>query len=657
MVSKFLAFLLCLTTAGQAADWTLPAANQGAWLPGTDVGVVGGIDQYRVGGASARTNIINVTASPYNADNTGATACQTAIQAAIDAAASGDVVYFPAGTYKITASVYINHEDTGITLRGDGASTIFYGSGGTDLAMFDFVGGNAPAEDVQTVTGTKTKGTTALSVASSAAYGVGDLIALKVENEENNTRIQAGAPPTWSHSAFSQLRNMMVKVTAVSSGVVTVDPPLPWDCTNYAVTLYRSNTNWAIRKVGFEDMSVTFDAAAHPLYFIQTARCDECWFYNITAPEWKKNSSNGAIIHLSAAYRGEIRYCDFRTLAPASYTDDGAIEMVLASKCAIIDNILHGWDYAPYNSGNTYNNVIAYNYIGDSSLFPGHNGHNSLDLIEGNVCQFVHFDGYHGSNSHMTIYRNWITRGLLLKRFQYYMISAGNVMGRPGVEDASNSYGLPHIGNESYTGNANPFTGDFHADWGMTGTLTTKTTDANGVLTAVGGDWATAGGGDSAYVSMRWASGAKRRALITNIAGQVITFTEAPDGYGDALPASGTALSWVSIFGGYNELDGGVDYTLTRAENFLALSAGGGSLENATADVLPNSLAYTSKPAFFGALAWPPVEPNSPTYSVEIIPAGYRFVNDVAPDPDPAPSGPTITTGALSIGGTLSIGN
>ena len=45
----------------------------------------------------------DVTAPPYNADNTGTTETSAAIQKAIDdaAAAGGGVVYLPAGTYRV----------------------------------------------------------------------------------------------------------------------------------------------------------------------------------------------------------------------------------------------------------------------------------------------------------------------------------------------------------------------------------------------------------------------------------------------------------------------------------------------------------------------------------------------------------------------------
>ena len=47
---------------------------------------------------------------------------------------------------------------------------------------------------------------------------------------------------------------------------------------------------------------------------------------------------------------------------------------------------------------------------------------------------------------------------------------------------------------------------------------------------------------------------------------------------------------------------------------------------------IPNSLFLSSKPAWFGDLAWPPVDPMKPvTNDPTIIPAGYRFIHGVEP--------------------------
>lgn len=75
--------------------------------------------------------VIDVTATPYNADKTGVADATAAIQAAINAAglAGGGVVYLPAGTYRLTVSdeesqaLLLNQP--GVVLRGAGRGQTF----------------------------------------------------------------------------------------------------------------------------------------------------------------------------------------------------------------------------------------------------------------------------------------------------------------------------------------------------------------------------------------------------------------------------------------------------------------------------------------------------------------------------------------------------
>ena len=92
-------------------------------------------------------------------------------------------------------------------------------------------------------------------------------------------------------------------------------------------------------------------------------------------------------------------------------------------------------------------------------------------------------------------------------------------------------------------------------------------------------------------------------------------------------------VTGLSIAGVAPSPDPVVATSMLRAMNW---DSANGALVNGgsytIADV-PASLLYASKPAFFGSLPWPPVDPTNPTYasSGTNIPAGYRFVNGVDP--------------------------
>lgn len=638
------------------AVWTLPSENQGAWEPGVDVGVVGGIQQYITG----RTNLIDVTQSPYNADPTGATNCATAVRSAIVAASSGDVVYFPAGTYKFTSQVSIDANDSNITIRGAGTDQTFLYGSNADGRIFVFGAGDNPVgTNVQTVTGTKTKGTSQLTVSSSTGYSVGIPVRVFVEDETDNTRIIAGANPIINTSGYRDNRAMTCVVTAVSAGLITVDPPLLWDCTNVAVRIERGGLTTMVHKVGFEDFSFTFDPSAHTLIAITMTRGNECWIYNVSVPEWLKTGSNGSMVYMSYSYKCEIRHCT--GISDPSKSDDGFIQIAQSSCHLVEDNIVSGWDNGCYSSGQEYNAAYLYNYLdADTGFLAAHDPHNSINLYEGNVCGPIKEDGYFGSASNSTYYRNW-SRGVAnggntysatFKRFSREDVLAGNVWGTDGTVDGSVSYGQPNIGNASSTGTAEPTANDFWADWKMTGSLTTRTSDTAGVVTVSGGDFAATTGGSGRLMGLRWASftGFRGNMNLDSRVGLALTVS---GGSGDVLPAQGTNFDSVSVGpGGWQELDLDVEPSFTIDNNWVSSAVGTGSVENSIApDTFPDSMAYTAKPAYFESLAWPPVIPDAPVFDIEIIPAGYRFVHGV----DPPPPATGLTIGTLNIT-TLTIG-
>jgi hypothetical protein len=51
----------------------------------------------------------------------------------------------------------------------------------------------------------------------------------------------------------------------------------------------------------------------------------------------------------------------------------------------------------------------------------------------------------------------------------------------------------------------------------------------------------------------------------------------------------------------------------------------------AGAPTIDDSLIYTSKPAFFAHLKWPPIDKGNPNVAPDAIPAGYRYIHGVDP--------------------------
>lgn len=644
------------------ADYVLDSDLRGQWLLGTNCGVDGGIEQYRPGGASARTIEIDVTAAPYNADNTGATSARAAIQAAINAATTGRVVKLPAGRYLIDSPVTVPNAKNDITIRGDGAATVCYFTGTGTFAIYGSA--SAYGSGAQTLSGTMTQGTSVLTVPSAAAYGVGELATVIANNEEDNARIQAGAVPTWSQSGYRGIRRMCVRIAAKTASTLTIDPPLPWDLTHVGGRIERGGS-FRVERVGFEDFDCEFNLASHPPTAIDVSLAINCWVYNVNVALWQRNTSSGSMIIVDNSHKFQIQHCD--GTMEVGKSSDGFIQPSYVSCCAVVDCCFINWDVGLYSSGRTYHCVFAYNFAltsqagSQSSFNLSHGGADALNLCDGNVIGNVGIDGYHAHASHMVMLRNWFhgtnaaqtLRGyqVAYRRFTRRTLHLGNVFGKDGWNGPSISLGNPNIGNANNNGDtSNTGTGDFWADWKLTGTLTTRTSDSAGVVTASGGEWASTSGGSSRLVGLYWNGYASSRLQMTIAArtGNVLTLT---GGSGTVLPAEGTTFDLViPNTAGFQELDSAVAATLTSVHNYESSQTGTGAVTNPLSGgtTVPESLCYTSRPAWWPtSLAWPPITPNSPTFDYEILPAAYRYFNGVD-----APSGdleaPVITADPVS---------
>ncbi len=128
MGRKITIFFILAGALMQASSFgdIIPANRRIAWSRSI-VGVPGGIPN--------RTKIFaDVTQSPYRADKTGTSDASAKIQAAIEACPENQVVYLPAGTYRIDKPIDFRQKKK-ITLRGAGTSTLLvdHTSGGNAM--------------------------------------------------------------------------------------------------------------------------------------------------------------------------------------------------------------------------------------------------------------------------------------------------------------------------------------------------------------------------------------------------------------------------------------------------------------------------------------------------------------------------------------------
>jgi len=257
-------------------------------------------------------------------------------------------------------------------------------------------------------------------------------------------------------------------------------------------------------------------------------------------------------------------------------------------------------------------------------------------------------DGYYGSSSHGTVFRNRLTArpvietngfAVVLERFSRNYVFVGNLLAT-GAGDSVYSMGNPNLGNGSYYGTA-----DFNAGstWvhlkldGTTpfsGTLTTRTDDQTGTITLSGTGtvaelkypYSDAG---NANLNVYWSGGARINMRYVSDSGSSVTLGESPQGNtgGDVLPAVSTAMTiWAGALG-FQELDLGVEPSVTKLWNWNAIDNGiPMDEEPGVGQTFPDSIAYPSGPPSWWSGDWPAYDPDSPATRDEArIPANVRY--------------------------------
>lgn len=575
---KFFRFFLTTAVLSLPAVWLqaelIPASRLVDWTPGFSVGVTGGIP-------TNRNTLIDVTKSPYNADNTGTNNCTTAISNAIDAAAAfndGHVVYLPAGTYKMTGEILKTGRNN-FTIRGDGDTTVINASN-SGSALFwlgwttDWGGVSVTPADI---TSGLTAGSTVLTLSNVSGLTVGQQIRI---DELNDTATAALPIVVVGYTNKPRSRFQVARITNVNTRAsqITISRGLLWTLTRgLSPKATPMAYNMVATGIGIEDLKI--NAASSTSSFV-------IWLENLTQ-SWIKNvhivSSHQYGIYLLACSNAEVRHCFLDQL---SLSGSGASLMIVEQTADSLfeDNIYYkASTHMEFNFGCT-GNVFAYNFMEDTtiattigiSIDTNHGSHNSFNLYEGNISPKIESDGYYGSASEDTIFRNWFhgtspgadnQHPILLKRFTRNYNVVGNILGKSGQSYGSiYNLGYPNIGNDGYRGTASLVGGTPWPDW-------------------------------AAYLA-------------------------------------GTYTGGVS---GFQELDQDVQATLTLKGNWNSVDGRIPAGESLGSDTLPNSLYLTSKPAFFGSLTWPAFDPtNVGTPSYDQIPAGYRYVHGVD-----APGGPT----------------
>jgi len=431
------------------------------WIKDVTVGVRGGLP--------VRTNLIDASAAPYNANKTGTADATAAIQAAIAATPSNSVTYLPNGTYIIDGVISLNKN--GVTLRGesrDGVRLVKTNAVNGILGM----GGQAAAygDRIPVLTGFM-KGSTNVTLASASGGLAGDVVAITMLNPVHD------ALRVISVAGHERLIDQRVVITALSNGTnVTFSPPLVFDFTNqptmFSVGLSSLNPIFGSRhRMGVENLTISQSnrltgMKGSAINMLSAANAVDCWVTGVKV-EWINNYGFN-IADVAHFYYASNEVVDSQA-ATAESNHAGLLAAYTSG--GLFENNIFANRFFPaieYNSGFSGNALFA-NYFTNNALdVDCHNSHTLMNLWEANHLDNTFLtDGYFGSASHQVLWRNAIQSTFIpvgFKRWTTYMQVIGNVLGRAGSAYTAYAHdidgqgfqilelGRPNIGNSSFIG-------------------------------------------------------------------------------------------------------------------------------------------------------------------------------------------------------------
>ena len=413
-------FLLALSTA-TALGAIIPAGR----LPG---GVVWSNSSPGVVGGIPNVTTIYTNLSPSGGDDSGN------ISTAILNCPSNEVVYLNAGTYLIANSVQLGSgfwPNNGMVARGAGmGKTILLMTNGS---IFELTGRGYPNAAPMWWTAGYSQGCTNISlsaITNSQAYNgyqlvPGDIIYL---TEEEDTNLVTGVGVNGGYGPdFNDLNgqpcyaSQCVLVTSVSGTNLTIWPGVYM--TNITASLNPS-AFWCgdgytghptqVQMCGFEDMTIANQEYVGSFGAIYMQNCYNCWVKNVEVT----NTGYSAVALWQDAHI-TVEDCYFHDCYGGGNSSTYGVNLHTASDCLIENNILCKITAPVLLDGGDTGCVIAYNFLTNMiySVSPGfmmasmntHGAHPDMNLFEGNVGALFDFDVVHGSSSHNTALRNYLS--------------------------------------------------------------------------------------------------------------------------------------------------------------------------------------------------------------------------------------------------------
>lgn len=477
--------------AGMCSGQVIPLNQMVPWVPNVTVGVLAQTNYATVTGITNYPVGIVVTNSPYNADPTGATDSTSAINSAITAAGNYTAVYIPPGTYNVSGGLTFNRDV--VTLRGAGPTqTILVGH------MIEGPTLEGPSTYGSTyaiaIASGSTKGSTNMTFiaaqdTNSVAFTPGDsfLISSWITTDPNpNTNAQyqmitsaAGALGATESYTLKQ----KILILTVSGNAVTFTPPLVWDFTNAPVAFpqngpiaYGPNkprVGVGLENICFESTNSTIVDNTGTLVNCQMlfdSWITNCYFLNGV-------NYNCQLQYCADCYFGHNKV----SFSRSSGSNHSGLYTLQDGGCLIEDNIFSdglepGLEWNDSVCGNAFFANFFTNNVGNTDI-DMHNAAMVMNLFEEQQSADEQMDGYYGSVSHQTLFRDYMTGPAVLNRWTTFCHVVGCCLGNTNFcytyETTNNNFfgatgcyativvGFPNIGNEDYTNTTGPYPYNF----------------------------------------------------------------------------------------------------------------------------------------------------------------------------------------------------
>jgi len=362
----------------------------------------------------------------------------SSLQAVLNGCAAGTVVELAAGTYTLSATVYV---PSGVVLRGQGSTgtnatvvVLAKSANGPVLAMglkdlFDqacYNNGNYTTATVADLSADAVKEQSQVSLAAKGnLFAAGDFAL--IDQTDDSAIISPGDADGAFARAKGRVLSQRVEIASVDAAktTLTLSSPLHWSFkTSRKAQIAKANavvTKWAgIEHLWVQGGKGLGEYLGRKAGGIDISNAAYCWVKDVQTD----GTLSGMHVALTASNRCVIRDSHFHNSAQYGFGQDNyGIVIRCGSSDNLVENNIARYMNKPIlfnNSGG--GNVVGYNYADNEWSLDSNGGdqfqESSIDvhctfphmeLVEGNYAAHVGASTTHGNAGYLTYFRNYVS--------------------------------------------------------------------------------------------------------------------------------------------------------------------------------------------------------------------------------------------------------